>query len=145
MPNTSATEARIRRLEDLIKALLGRQASTEHKLGAVAQDDQQKANDLQEDAIFDAQATGTIGALNSSTFALGSGPAVLLDEIDGILYNTGLAITVYNNTGGSIPANATMYVAFRKGKFRVVEANCTTLGVMAPTSPETYTPPDDGG
>jgi hypothetical protein len=137
MPNTSATEARIRRLEDLIKALLGRQASTEHKLGAVAQDDQQKANDLQEDAIFD--------ALNSSTFALGSGPAVLLDEIDGILYNTGLAITVYNNTGGSIPANATMYVAFRKGKFRVVEANCTTLGVMAPTSPETYTPPDDGG
>jgi hypothetical protein len=143
MPNTSMVESRIRRLEDLIKSLLGRLASVQHKLGAVAEDQDRQRSDQQEDVIFDAQATGTITALNSSTFLLGSGPAVLLDEIGGILYNTGIAVTVYNNTGGTIPAYTTMYVAIRLGKLRVIEANCTTLSGLAPDSPSTYSPPEE--
>jgi hypothetical protein len=83
MPNTSATEARIRRLEDLIKALLGRQASTEHKLGAVVEDQSRTDAQPQTQTIFNCITTGAVSARVGTT--MGSGSFQFVDTTGGTM------------------------------------------------------------
>jgi hypothetical protein len=139
MNSMTTEELRTKRLEEMVKDLLGRLAGIEHKLGQVAEDNSRDSDAARSQTSirhYFAQASGEISPTTDNT--LGAGNANILQVIGGDRYQRSpeLVVPVVQSTGAPIPDLSYLELIYADGLYSVIVGDCvTTSPTKAPAPP----------